>query len=299
MTDIRDKAFVTPGDILALNFIRRPDRRLFRKHFRSGLRSHVTEILNARDVEEETRGRMVDGVRRFPPAKPGWILRIFRRRFTSLDQILEDIGKYKLVLKFLGPHRIARSEEFVADYDLDGVRHMVLCGLQEYIDGEILDPWGLYGTGYLADLLDRMPDPEHRPRERLDKTRASIRDFVDRTREMVRVSGYIPDLAGIGNLLITQAGEIKLVDINNIVPLGREDEIPLDDKGYPSCDKSIETLAILETRILGRTADARDPLYGRFLAPRRRRRVRKLEAAFYETLRENSQGSRPEKEDTP
>ncbi|MFH1153805.1 MAG: hypothetical protein V1793_08315 [Pseudomonadota bacterium] len=287
--DIRDKAALTPMEILDLNFIRKPGACVFRKHFRAGLRSHITELLSREDVIRETRGEVIHGVRRFHGAKPEWILRIFRKRFSSLDQVLEDIDKYKLVLKFLGPDRIARSNEFVVDYLLDGTPHIVLCGLQEYIDGEILDPWGLYGTGYLADLFDRMPYPDNCRGDRVSTAVQSIDTFVERTRKMISESGFIPDLAGIGNLLLTPEGTLKLVDINNIVPISRDDSIPIDDKGYPSCDKSVETLAILETKILSRPIPGDDPLYGIFLQPDRKKQVLELERAFYESLRTQSE----------
>jgi hypothetical protein len=283
--DIRDKAHITPEEIDGLNFIRRPGGRIFRKHFRSGLRSHIAEILDAGDLLLESRGVMTNGVRRFPQARPGRILRIFRKRFSCLDQVMEDIAKYRLLLGFLGPDRIARSEEFVVDYVRDGQHQILLCGLQEYVDGEILDPWGLYGPGYLTDLLDRMPDPGGRGGDRVSRTIRGIDAFVHRTRRMIAVSGCIPDLAGIGNLLLTPEGDLKLVDINNILTISPGEAIPIDDKGYPSCDKSIETMAILETRVLGRSISDDDPFYGKFLAPERKTAVLGLEKAFYESLK--------------
>ena len=101
---------------------------------------------------------------------------------------------------------------------------------------------------------------------------------------MITHTGYIPDLAGIGNLILTPQGDLKLVDINNIVEIKLNDTILLDDKGYPSCDVSIEVLSILERDILQREIHMEDPLYRLFLSPERRERVKSIENEFYENL---------------
>ncbi len=94
-------------------------------------------------------------------------------------------------------------------------------------------------------------------------------------------TGTIPDLAGVGNLIMTPLGIVKLVDINNISRLSMDHHIPIDDKGYPVSDKSIQALFQIETKILGRPEDPVDSLYCFFLDPRRMADVRQLETAFH------------------
>jgi hypothetical protein len=93
----------------------------------------------------------------------------------------------------------------------------------------------------------------------------------------------VPDLAGIGNILITPSGMIKLVDINNLSRLCFDHQIHLDDKGYPVCDKSIDVLSQFEKNILGKHNHTDDPLYTFFLDPQRMKTVRALEKTFYES----------------
>ena len=57
--------------------------------------------------------------------------------------------------------------------------------------------------------------------------------------------------------------------------------IPIDDKKYPVCDKSVQALFQIETRILGRPKDASDLLYDFFMDPLRMADVRQLETAFH------------------
>jgi hypothetical protein len=59
----------------------------------------------------------------------------------------------------------------------------------------------------------------------------------------------------------------------------------IDDKGYPSCDVSIQVLSILEHKILGKKISMDDPLYRLFLSPERKKRVRRLEKQFYADLK--------------
>jgi hypothetical protein len=101
---------------------------------------------------------------------------------------------------------------------------------------------------------------------------------------MITDTGYIPDLAGIGNLILTLEGDIKLVDINNIVEIKLDNTILIDDKGYPSCDVSIEVLSILERDILQKNINMDDPLYRLFLSPERRKKVKVFEKEFYMNL---------------
>ena len=119
----------------------------------------------------------------------------------------------------------------------------------------------------------------------LDAARHQASRFVRRLKQMVLESKHIPDLAGAGNLILTDSGIIRLVDINNITRVRFDDTIHLDEKGYPVCDKSIEALAAIETKLLGRPIDPADPLYSRFLDTTRRQAVAAREHAFWERQR--------------
>jgi len=101
---------------------------------------------------------------------------------------------------------------------------------------------------------------------------------------MILETGYVTDLAGNGNLLLTPAGNIKLADINNIINVSKDDTILLDDKGYPSCDKSIEVLHILEDKILNTPNLSSDALYNHFLSEKRTTKVKSLEKQFFKDL---------------
>jgi hypothetical protein len=282
--DIRDIASLSGKEVAQLNFIRDSKSYCFRKHNRQGMRSHIFEVLSAEELVKETNGEIVTGIRWYPRAVPRYMLRILRTRFTSLDEILEEIKKYTLVLKYLGTELIATSTEFIVEYTGTGNSEIVLCGLQEYVQGAILDPWALFGrtplkTFYLSRFPDDKPDTV-----RLAKTLETVSAFVKRMRKMILETGYITDLAGNGNLILTRAGQIKLVDINNIIKVSMDDTILLDDKGYPSADKSIEVLSLLEEKILKKEMIAGDPLYRHFLSADRKKRVRRLEQKFFENL---------------
>ncbi len=285
--DIRDQAHLSGKEVKKLNFIKDSKNLVFRKYYRSGLRSHIFEVLLAADVLKETQGEIIDGIRMFPRARPIKMFRILRNRFKSKEAIFQEIKRYNSLLNFLGPDLIAPSEEFVADYTGTGESQIVLCGLQEYVDGQILDPWRLFGDNYLMDLFQSML---HRQTvaentKRVENAKKNIISFVKKIRQMISRIGYIPDLAGIGNLILTRAGDLKLVDINNIVKIKLDDTILLDDWGYPSCDVSIEVLSILEHDILQKKSPIEnDPLYCFFLSPERRKKVTAIEKNFYANL---------------
>ena len=283
-TNIHDRESLTGEEVKQLNFISSSPSFRFRKHFRQGLRSHIFEILAWKDVIRETRGEVIDGIRWFPRARPKLMLRILRTRFTSLAQALNEVKKYSLILKFLGSGLIARSQEFIVDYSGTGKSEIVLCGLQEYVEGAILDPWNLLGKTPLVNFYRPGSPDDISQKEKTAKALASITAFVKQTRRMIRETGYIPDLAGNGNLILTPGGGIKLVDINNIIRIHQNDTIPLDDKNYPSCDKSVEVLAILEQKILKAKIHRQDPLYGHFISAKRKKKVQKLEEKFYRSL---------------
>ena len=282
--DIRDQAYLTESEVLKLNFINDSSHYIFRKYYRSGLRSHILEILAAEDVLKEIHGEITEGIRMFPRAKPKKMLRILRNRFKNKEAVFQEIKKYQLLLKFLGPAFIAESEEFIVDYTGTGKSQIVLCGLQEYIEGEILDPWGLGGKNFLLDLFKTSTCQDSQLAARVEKARKNIAIFVKKIRQMISDTGYIPDLAGFGNLILTIEGNLKLVDINNIVEIKLNNFIPIDDNGYPSCDVSVEVLSLLEKDILQKNIQIDDPLYQFFLSPERKIKVKALEKQFYKSL---------------
>jgi hypothetical protein len=282
--DIRDIPSLDGAEVVQLNFIRDSGKYYFRKHNRQGMRSHVLEVLSAQDLLKETSGEIIDGIRLYPRAIPKYMLRILRTRFITLQEALNEIKTYSLVLKFLGAECVALSNEFIVEYTGTGKSEIVLCGLQEYVRGAIFDPWGLVGQAPLETFYQSRIPGEGPDNKRTAKGFGSIATFVTRMRKMITESGYITDLAGNGNLILTSNGDFKLVDINNILQVSKDDTILLDDKGYPSCDKSIEVLWILEDKIL-KTADlADDPLYKHFLSVDRSKKVRGLEKEFFEKL---------------
>jgi hypothetical protein len=279
--DILAKKSLSGEEVRQLNFISDSSHLCFRRYYRQGLRSHIFEVLSTEAVLKETNGEVIDGVRWFPRAVPRHMLRIMRTRFRTLNQVFAEIKKYALMLKCLGPDLIARSNEFIVEYDGTGKPEIVLCGLQEYVEGATLDPWALFGQAPLETLYrSRFPGAEGEG-SWLSNTIASIDSFVTRVRTMIDEEGHIPDLAGNGNLILTKTGKIKLVDINNILRIDRSDTILIDDKGYPACDKSMEVLVIMEEKILKNKAVYKDPLYGWFLDHDRRKKVRKLEERFF------------------
>ena len=88
--DIRDKPTLSPQDIHGLNFIRVPGTYIYRRHYRAGLRSHIMEVLDPRDVARENKGVVIEGMKYFPRAKPLKMLRLFRTKFHSLQQAHEE-----------------------------------------------------------------------------------------------------------------------------------------------------------------------------------------------------------------
>ncbi len=291
--DIRDKPYIEAADVLALNFIRHPARYAFRRHYRTGLRSHILEVLNPEDLETEKNGILIGGNMHFPRAVSLKMLRIFRARFRDLQEALDEIGRVKLVSKYLGPHHVARSDEFLVTYVSEDRADIVLCGLQDYVEGEILDPWGPLDEETFRELLTRMNHVETQDRaamfsDRVNRAKKEVASFVEKVRKMIAEARHIPDLAGVGNLLMTPKGHIRLVDINNISPVSFNGAIFRDDRNYPVCDKSIEALSLLERKVLGRSVSGEDPIYGNFLEPLRMKAVRDLVSTFWTNLRNSS-----------
>lgn len=287
--DIRDKPFIEPTDLLGLDFIRRPGPYVFRRYYRTGLRSHILEVLNPEDLEKEKHGVKAGQNVHFPRARSLKMLRIFRARFGDLQEALDEIERVKLVSKYLAPDHVARSDEFLVTY-WDGVLgHILLCGLQDYVEGEILDPWGPLDDEILGELLTRMHYVETDGQEavfsdRVNRVKKETASFVEKVRNMIVEARHIPDLAGVGNLLLTPEGQLRLVDINNISPVSLDGAIFRDDRDYPVCDKSIEALSLLETKILGRTLSEEDSIYGIFLKEERMKAVRELVRTFRSNL---------------
>ena len=93
--------------------------------------------------------------------------------------------------------------------------------------------------------------------------------FIEKLKRIIFEENHIPDLAGVGNLLITRSGHIKLVDINNISRVFFDKAIHLDDMGYPVCDKSI--------------CDE-NHLYKTFLDPKRIMAVKAAERRFFTSM---------------
>lgn len=284
--DIRRKPFLTHQDIMGLNFIKTPPTYYFRRHFRAGLRSHIMELLHPEDLKKEKDGVLIDGFRTFPRARPLKVLRIFRKKFKNRREAEAEPRRVQLIESFLAPAHVARSEEFIVDYSGDFGRDTLLCGLQEYIEGEILDPWGHLDELHFISLYRRMsvdegPQAAVLERRWLERIRNQGRAFVSQTRRLIREAGYVPDLAGVGNLILTRGGRIKLVDINNVSRVPPGGEIPLDDRGYPVYDKSMEALSLLAQKLAGNTGIEKDPLFRPFLDPGRMREVKALERLFH------------------
>jgi len=154
--DIRDKHALSLRDVLDLNFIRAPGTYAYRRHYRAGLRSHIMEVLDPLDLEMENKGIIADGVMSFPRAKPLKMLRLFRTKFLSLQQAREELARVKAIEAYLAPEHLVRSNEFLVDYQRDGNYDILLCGLQEYVEGEILDPWRHLDEDHLAFLWSRL-----------------------------------------------------------------------------------------------------------------------------------------------
>jgi hypothetical protein len=244
------------------------------------------EVLDPEDVAREMGGVLVDGLRMFPRAVPLKMLRIFRRRFKDLTEAREEIRRVKAVEACLAPDHIARPTEFLVDYMGPEKREILLAGLQEYVAGEVLEPWGELGKRHLHSLLDRMVMDDRRdpagPRDWwIDEVRTRAGEFVAQVKKLIMEAGLVPDLAGVGNLLLTRTGCIKLVDINNISEVSPDPVIPLDDRGYPVCDKSIAVLFHLEQKLTSRSPQRHGPLYGPFLNPERIKRVKAAEKRFH------------------
>jgi hypothetical protein len=284
--DIRIKSYITHEDILSLNFIREPGAYVFRKYHKQGLRSHIMEVLNPKDVLKQKKGEIVDGIRIFPWAEPIKILRIFKAKFSCIEDVFKEINTLKVIEKYLPKDAYAKSDEFITDYILNNTKDFILCGLQEYIKGEVLNPWDPIPQEQLANFLAqtdvKKPDGHRAETEhRVQKFYKKVEHFIACVKKMILEANYVPDFAGVENILITPAGDIKLVDINNISKVSFTADISLDDKGYPVCDKSIEAVSMLEKGLLGKPIDRTEKLYQIYLDPQRMKDVVALEDKFH------------------
>ena len=283
--DIRDQPYLNEKDFLALNFVKRPGRYVFRRYYRQGLRSHIMEVVHLKDMKNEAKGIILHGLRSYPKAVPLKMFRIFRTKFETLEQARKELARFKTVVTYLAPEHMAMSEEFLVTYNMQKKRVILLCGLQEFVRGVLLDPWSHLDEGHLITLRDNMgwqanngaiPEKD----QWICRVRKKAESLVQRIKKMVREAKHIPDLAGVGNLLLTRSGAIKLVDINNISRVSFDKAISVDDRGYPVCDKSIQALALLERKLLTRPLDKTDPVYEGFLDPVRIKEVQAKEEAF-------------------
>jgi len=288
--DIRDKAHIRHEDIMELNFIRNPGAYVFRKYHKQGLRSQIMELLDPDDVIKQNRGEIINGILFFPRAMPLKVLRIFKNKFGSLSEIFEEIRRVKIIEKYLPSDAYAKSEEFIVNYMWNGNRDVILCGLQEYVAGETLNPWETTGINQLANFFDgigigRGNGPGRTADQLVTRFRKNVEKFIKSVKKMILEANYVPDFAGLENLIVTPGGDIKLVDINNVSKVSFGPDISLDDKGYPVCDKSIEAISILEQKLLGTPIDKTETLYKIFLDPLRMKDVSVLEEKFHRSLK--------------
>jgi hypothetical protein len=288
--DIRDKAHIRHEDIIELNFIRKPGAYVFRKYHKQGLRSQIMELLDPDDVIKQNKGEIINGILFFPRAIPLKMLRIFRTRFDTLSDVFEEIRRFKLIEKYLPSDSYAKSEEFIVDYIWNGNRDVILCGLQEYVTGEALNPWETTGINQLAFFFAGISNSKVNSLgmtvdQLVTRFRKNVENFVNSVKKMILEANYVPDLAGLENLLVTPGGAIKLVDINNVSRVSFGPDISLDDKGYPVCDKSIEAISILEQKLLDKPIDNTETLYKIFLDSLRMKDVSDLEENFHSSLK--------------
>jgi len=288
--DIRDKAFIRHEDIIGLNFILNRRRYVFRRHYRQGLRSHIIEVLDPAHVEAESQGFLRNGIRWYPKAIPLKMLRIFRLRFSRIEEVFDETRKLRIVEQYLGPKFLAVSSEFVVDYIGPDKRDFILCGLQDFVKGRGLDPWQPFNEIEKGNFHLRSNDFSNEEIEKetmtvIDRIQKNAANFIDGIKRMVLEANYVPDLAGVRNILLTPCGNIRLVDINNISYITFDSQIKVDDKGYPVCDKSIEALAQLEQNLLNRSINMREKIYKVFLEPERMKAVAEIENRFRKSKR--------------
>jgi hypothetical protein len=244
--------------------------------------------LHPDDVLAETQGVYLEGILQFPQAQPSRILRIYKNRFTSLGSAIQSIKDIKTLERYLGDTNCARSFEFLVSYKNENGYDWMLGGIQEYIQGMVLDPWGFIDSETLGEYCLKVGleiDDSLLPDQKIlaQRVRRKTENFISKVKTMIEKSQLMPDLAGAGNLILTPQGDIKLVDNNNITPVSYSSQISVDDFGYPVTDKSVEALSFLETKVLGRQLDLNTKLYRTYLDNQRMLEVKDLESAFHES----------------
>ena len=247
----------------------------------------MMEILCPADVVIENSGTLIDEVRQFPRALPSMMFRIFRTQFETFEEVWAEVERVKIVSEYLAPEFMAHSYECIVEYRGPHGSDCILCGFQEYIEGDIIDPWTILDAESLLPVIyktmkDRGVTMPLSSDEWVAEAREKGLQLIDRLKRMITHSGHIPDLAGVGNLIITANGEICLVDINNISPVYSDSTIPLDEKGYPVCDKSVEALSLIEKKIVGRPINMEEKLYKQFLTSQRKNLVQEKVELFAE-----------------
>ena len=221
--DIRDRPYLSHEDIVGLNFIKGSEKYFFRRHYRTGLRSHIMEVLDPMELDRERHGVVAEGLRQYPKARPLKMLRIFRTKFRRIGDAAREIEKVTMLCNYLTSDQMARSDEFLVSYRLSGHHDdTLLCGLQEYVEGEIFDPWAGWNQRSVQSLIPRLQviSKAERPPLSADQwisaLRTNAKALIGSLKSLIGEAGHIPDFAGVGNLIITPIGSIKLVDINNI-----------------------------------------------------------------------------------
>jgi hypothetical protein len=248
------------------------------------------EVLDPEDVKHETKGVVVEGLKRYPTAEPLKMFRIYRAHFDSLKDAIQELERVRLLGNFLAPDHVAMSEEFLVTYARHGRHDIILCGIQDYVEGEALNPWSPLNKDHLVSLLSTMgfnkdEDVATYTDKWIHHVCEHARNFIGKAKQMIREANHVPDLAGAGNLLLTRSGEIKLVDINNISQVSFDPIVKVDDRGYPVCDKSIQALSLLEQKLLGRPPGKTNSIYKTFLNPERMKEVKAKEESFHLSIK--------------
>ncbi|MEA1900505.1 MAG: hypothetical protein U9N47_07055 [Thermodesulfobacteriota bacterium] len=167
------------------------------------------EVLRPGDVEKETKGIIKNGIKLYPRAEPLKILRIFRTKFGSLKDAEEELRRVKIIATYLAPDYLARPEEFLINYRTGEKCEILLCGLQEYVKGELIEPWGHFDDDHLISMLGDMgvDDSVMIISKWSRRVRKNAETFVSKIKQMIMETNHVPDLAGVGNLLLTHLCE--------------------------------------------------------------------------------------------
>lgn len=284
MKDIRDIQHATSDEVNDLNFLNLTDQYVLRRHTYQGLRSHVFQILKTDDVRKENEGVIRKGVKNYPKAAPVKILRIMRTKFNNLAAVTVEIKKYKLIERYFDAESYAKSQEIIVDYNHNGKNKVMLIGIQDYVEGFRLNPWSAYIGFQIVDFLKISGI------KNIDETMAQIlknmANFVHLLKRFILKTRHIPDLAGIGNIMLKRSGNIVLVDINNISEVSFSDPIYVDNFGYPIVDRSIEAIFCLDKFCTPNEYDKNNFLYRKFLSDSRRKKVDAIEKEFDRKLKQ-------------